>query len=110
MKYPIHITHELIMETTKVYDSKNSKRCERDFEEIKSIRKSAVGKFIIAEGTVHLYGYKIAGDSPYSGFYDVINQQFYTKDSIKDATIIEHQSECIYESPVKPKRLRKWYL
>ena len=105
MNYTIYITHELIMETTKLYNPRNFKSCERDFENIKSYSRSALGKFIFVTGTVHLYGYKIAGEGYYSGFFDVINQHFYTKDNIKNATIIEH--ECIYASPVKPKKLRK---
>jgi hypothetical protein len=87
MNYPIYITHELIMETTKLYIPRNFKRCKHDFENIKCYRKSALGKFIIVEGTVHLSGYKIAGEGYYSGFFDVINQQFYTKDNIKNAAI-----------------------
>ena len=107
MSYSIYITHELIMETTRIYSRRNFKNCENDFEKIKSFKKSALGKFIMVEGTVHLYGYKIAGDGYYSGFYDVINQQLYTSDKIKNAIIIEHKSECIYESPLKTKRLRR---
>ena len=107
MNYPIYITHELIMETTILYKPRNFKKCERDFENIKSYRRTALGKFIVVTGTVHLYGYKIAGEGNYSGFYDVINQQFYTKDNIKNATIIEHESERIYASSVKLKKLRK---
>ena len=107
MNYPIYITHELIMETTKIYNPRNFKKCERDFENIKSYRRTALAKFIVVEGTVNLYGYKIAGEGYYSGFFDVINQQFYTRDNIKNATIIEHESACIYDSPIKPKKLRK---
>ena len=94
------------METTKFYVPEELFD-EKDFDRIDSIRKTALGNFIAVSGLVHLYGYKIAGGGFYSGFYDVINQHFYTKDNIKDATIIEHKSECIYESPVKPKKLRK---
>ena len=107
MNYPIYITHELIKETTKLYLPKNIKYAEKDFDRIDSIEKTAGGKFVAVSGLLHLYGYKIAGEGFYSGFYDVINQQFYTKDNIKNATIIEHEAECIYESPVKPKKLRK---
>lgn len=107
MDYPIYITHELIMEKTKLYLPKNAKYAKEDFDRIDSIKKTPTGKFIAVKGLLHLYGYKIAGEGVYSGFYDVINQQFYTRDYIKDATIIEHETECIYESPVKPKRLRK---
>ena len=107
MNYHIYITHELIMETTKFYLPKNIKYAEKDFDQIDSIKKMAKGNFFAVRGLIHLYGYKIAGDSFYSGFYDVINQQYYTKDYIENATIIEHKSECIYNSPVKPKKLRK---
>ena len=107
MNYQIYITHELIKETTKLYLPKNIKYAEKDFDRIDSIEKTAGGKFVAVSGLLHLYGYKIAGEGFYSGFYDVINQQFYTKDNIKNATIIEHEAECIYESPVKPKKLRK---
>ncbi len=107
MNYHIYITHELIMETTKLYLPKNIKYAKKDFDRIDSIKKTARGKFIAISCLIHLYGYKIAGEGLYSGFYDVINQQFYTKDYIKNATIIEHETECIYESPVKPKKLRK---
>ena len=107
MNYPIYITHELIMDTTKFYSSRNIKYAEKDFERIDSITKTARGKFFAVSGLIHLYGYKIAGEGIYSGFYDVINQQYYTRNKIKNATIIEHESECIYESPVKPKKLRK---
>ena len=107
MNYQIYITHELFMETTKFYLPKNIKYAKKDFDRIDSVKRTARGKFIAVSGLIHLYGYKIAGEGFYSGFYDVINQQFYTKDNIKDATIIEHETECIYESPVKPKKLRK---
>ena len=107
MNYPIYITHELIMETTKFYVPEEVKYAKKDFDRIDSVRRTGLGKFIAVSGLLHLYGYKIAGDGFYSGFYDVINQHFYTKYNIKDATIIEHKSECIYESPVKPKKLRK---
>jgi len=107
MNYPIYITHELIMETSKCYSSRKFKNYEQDFEKVNSIERTALGKFVIVTGIVHLYGYKIAGEGPYSGFFDVINQQFYFKDKIKNATIIEHQSECIYESPVRPRKLKK---
>jgi hypothetical protein len=95
------------METRKVYLPKDAKYAKEDFDRIDSIKKTATGKFIAVKGLLHLYGYKIAGEGLYSGFYDVINQQFYTKDDIKNATIIENETECIYESPVKPKKLRK---
>ena len=107
MNYQIYITHELIMETTKFYLPKNIKYAKNDFDRINSIEKTARGKFFAVSGLIHLYGYKIAGDGLYSGFYDVINQQFYTKNNIKNATIIEHETECIYESPIKPKKLRR---
>ena len=107
MNYPIYITHELIMDTTKLYSPKNIKYAKKDFDKIDSIVKTAGGKFFAVKGLIHLYGYKIAGEGFYSGFYDVINQQFYTKENIKNATIIEHESECIYESPVKPNKTRK---
>ena len=107
MSYQIYITHELIMETTKFYIPEEIEYAEKDFDRIDSVKRTARGKFIAVSGLIHLYGYKIAGEGFYSGFYDVINQQFYTKDNIKDATIIEHETECIYESPIKPKKLRK---
>ena len=107
MSYQIYITHELIMETTKFYLPRNIKYAKNDFDRIDFIRKTANGKFVAVNGLLHLYGYKIAGEGFYSGFYDVINQQFYTRDNIKNATIIEHETECIYESPIKPKKLRK---
>ena len=107
MSYQIYITHELIMETTKFYLPRNIKYAKNDFDRIDFIRKTGNGKFVAVNGLLHLYGYKIAGEGFYSGFYDVINQQFYTRDNIKNATIIEHETECIYESPIKPKKLRK---
>ena len=107
MNNSIYITHELIMETSKCYRSKKIKDYKQDFERIDSIELSALKKFVIVKGIVHLYGYKIAGDGPYSGFYDVINQQLYTKDKIKNVKIIEHYSECICEAPVRPRKLRK---
>ena len=82
MNYPIYITHELIMETSKCYSSKKYKNYEQDFEKVNSIERTALGKYVIVTGIVHLYGYKIAGEGPYSGFFDVINQQFYFKDKI----------------------------
>ena len=107
MTYNIYLTHELIMEGHIFYLKKNIKYAKEDFDRIDSIKKTAVGNLYIVKGLIHLYGYKIAGEGPYSGFYDVINQQFYTKDYIKNATIIEIETECIYNSPVNPKRLRK---
>ena len=104
MDYPIQITHELIMETTKYYPKEDIKYANEDFDRIDSIleRDNLIG----VRGLIHLYGYKIAGDGLYNGFYDVINQRFYTSEFIKNATIIEEQGECIYNSPVKPSRLR----
>ena len=106
MTYDIYLTHELIMHGHKYYLRKSIKYAEEDFDKIDSIEKTARGNYIV-RGTIHLWGYKIAGDGPYSGFYDVINQQYYTKNYIKDAEIIEIGTECIYHSPVKPKMLRK---
>ena len=107
MEYNIYITHELIMETSKLYLSEDIKYAKQDFDRIDSIEQTVKGNFSVVKGLIHLYGYKIAGDGVYSGFYDVINQHFYTRDYIKNATIIEHNSEFIYHSPVKPKKLRK---
>ena len=107
MNYQINITHELIMETSKTYLPRNVKKAKKDFDRIDSIKKSVRGKFIVVSGLLHLYGYKIAGEGFYNGFYDVINQQFYTKEDIKNATIIEHETECIYEPLRKIKRLSK---
>ena len=107
MNYNIYLTHELIMEGHKCYSKNDIKYAERDFDRIDSIKKLTRGHFYIVKGLIHLYGYKIAGESPYCGFYDVINQEYYTRDYIKNAEIIEHSSEFIYHSPVKPKTLRK---
>ena len=107
MKTDIYITHELIMETSKLYAPNCLKYAKMDFDRIDYIEKSHNGTFHIVHGLIHLYGYKIAGDGYYGGFFDVINQQFYTRDYIKNATIIEHKDECIYTSPVEPRRLRK---
>ena len=106
MGYPIYITHELIMEGSKLYTSLSSKHFKQDFDRIDSISRIDKDDFFV-KGRIHLYGYKIEGEGPYSGFYDVINQQIYTKENIKNATIIEHKDECIYDSPIRPKVLRK---
>lgn len=107
MNYQIYITHELIMETTKLYSPENIKYAKKDFDRIDSVERTVKGNFFAVKGLIHLYGYKIAGEGFYSGFYDVINQHFYTRDYIKNATIIEHNAEFIYNSPVEPKKLRK---
>ena len=94
----IYISHELIMRTTKHYSLLHYLTAKNDFDDIESfeIVKWANGKRMIKiVGTIHLYGYKIAGETPYSGFYDVINDRFYGKDSIKNATIIEEKIESI---------------
>ena len=107
MTYNIYLTHELIMETTKFYLPKNIKYSKEDFDRIDSINKTAGGKFFAVSGLIHLYGYKIAGEGIYSGFYDVINQDYYSKDCIKNAKIIEIGTECIYHSAIKPRMLRR---
>ena len=53
MNYPIYITHELIMETTKFYVPEEIKYAEKDFDRIDSIRKTALGNFIAVSGLVH---------------------------------------------------------
>lgn len=107
MNYPVYITHELIMDVTMPCQRRKIRQCLKNFDNVKSIKKPNFGSLVFIEGTIHLYGYKIAGEGYYSGFFDVINQQFYTRDNIKNATIIEHESEYIYDSPIKPKKLRK---
>ena len=107
MEKQIYITHELIMKTTKYYSLKQRLIAQKDFDDIESLEivKFANGKkYIKIIGTMHLYGYKIAGDTPYSGFYDVINQQYYSKDNIENAKIIEEKTETII---YKPKKLIK---
>lgn len=108
MKYPIYITHELITKDTRFYKSNVSiSFIEKDFESIDCIERTALGKFIMVKGTIHLYGYKIEGDTPYSGFYDVLNQRLYLKKYLSNAEIIEHGSECMIESKAKLKSLKK---
>lgn len=100
-----YITHELVMDVTILYDKKNIEKCYDDFETIKSIEKSSVDNHIFVYGTVHLYGYKIDGESNYCGFYDAINNHLYTKSYIKDAEI----KECISEYEPEYKKRRKFF-
>ena len=112
MNYQIPISHELIHENvTEFYNFNTLYDYRDDFDEIISVEKVEWNnKYMLkVVGTIHLYGYDIKDDSNYSGFFDVINQRFIFKDSsiYQNATIIPVKTECIYQTPVKPRVLKK---
>lgn len=96
-----------------MYDLKSLFNYKTDFDKIDDVKvKYSQGSiFLIVKGDLHLYGYKINDDTQYSGFYDVINQRWYPKTYLenKDVTFITNTNETIYNSPKKPRVLKKFF-
>ena len=104
----ILVTHEIIMEKTKCYTPEEIKNHAYviDFDRVDSIKITTSKDSYAVHGILHLFGYKVAGEK--FGFYDVINHQYYTKDYIKGAQIIEYSKESISEKRDSLIRRLKW--
>ena len=98
------ITHELIIEKFKFYNASDINRCKKDFEEVLNISWSSCKHFAIVKGVAHLYGYKIEGDGPLSGFYDIFNDVFYDNENIKYGILVERSND---EACVSYRKLKK---
>lgn len=107
MKEHIYVTHEMLIKTTRLYTLSQFKNCDKDFETICSFKKTGTGRHIIVEGYVRLHGYKIDGEGPNSGFYDVFNHKLYTKKEIENATIIEKESTYLEDNSIIARILKR---
>ena len=106
MSKQIYVTHELVMEANRYYSKRKMKNYKKDFDDIISITQSALGKFYIVKGIVHLFGYKVDKEGVKGGFFDVENQEFYSDNAIKDAILINLDQKAKLTQK-KSKRLRK---
>ncbi len=94
MKNIIYVTHEVIVNSSRIYPAKKFKTGLNDFESIDSVSCSSKGNYVKIIGNLHLYGVMIQD----FGFYDVINDIFYPLESLENACVITRKSDFFFHS------------
>ena len=107
MEETIYVTHEMVIKTQRFYTQRELKKSKKDFETITSIRNTALKKYVVVEGTIRVYGYKIEGDGYNNGFYDVFNRRLYNKREIENATITPYDRTFIQDNSILKRVLRR---
>lgn len=107
MEETIYVTHEMVIKTQIVYTQRELKKTKKDFEIITSIRNTALKKYVVVEGYIRVYGYKIEGEGYNNGFYDVFNRRLYSKKEIENATITPYDRTIIQEKSILSRVLRR---
>ncbi len=107
MQETIYVTHEMLIKTQRFYTKRELKKSKKDFETITSVRSTALEKYVVVEGTIRVYGYKIEGEGYNNGFYDVFNRRLYSKKEIENATITPYDRTFIQDNSILKRVLRR---
>lgn len=107
MQENIFVTHEMIIKVRRFFTKREFDKHKKDFEEITSVENTALEKYVVVEGTIRVYGYKIEGEGYNNGFYDVFNRRLYTKKEIENAIINPYERTFIQETSVLKRMLKR---
>lgn len=107
MQETIYVTHEMIIKVRRFFTKREFEKHKKDFEIITSVGNTALEKYVVVEGTIRVYGYKIEGDGYNNGFYDVLNRRLYTKKEIENAEIKPYENTFIQDNSVIKRILKR---